>query len=140
MPNSEKTLMRILVVDDTSLVRQLVLVNLKSLGFTDMDEANDGKSAHLKLRQALADNKPFHMVLCDWNMPGVDGMGLLTLCRESKEFEKLPFIMITAEGGQKKIFEALAMGSTDYIVKPFSPETLKKKVLKLSENLRTKAS
>lgn len=137
MSQAKNTPFRVLLVDDFELVRVMLRNALKALGFTDISEAGDGKSALHKIREAYAEGSGFDLVFCDWNMPEMDGMELLQLCRKFPEFENLPFIMVTAEADQKQVFKALSNGATDYIVKPISPEILERKVLKILRKVQT---
>lgn len=118
----EKNL-RILIVDDFTTMRRIVRNNLKQIGYTDAEEAENGQVALDMLR---AGN--FDLVICDWNMPGMTGIDLLRVVRRDPRFAKLPFLMVTAEAKKSNIVEASQAGVSQYIVKPFNPHTLQTKL------------
>lgn len=115
--------MPILVVDDYNTMRRIVRNLLKQLGFDNTDEAADGTEALNKLRE-----KPFSLVISDWNMEPMSGMELLKLVRADEKLKALPFIMVTAESKPENVIAAKQAGVSNYIVKPFNAETLKTKL------------
>lgn len=127
---------RVLVVDDSATMRKIIVKGLRDAGFDacDVTEAADGESALGALRGA-----EFDLVLCDINMPGMDGLALLRSAREDLTISpQLPIVMVTTEGGLEKVEEALASGATDYLRKPFSSEQLQKKIASwLPDRVRT---
>lgn len=118
--------MRILVVDDFSTMRRIIKNILKQLGFTNVVDADDGSTAWEILNKDKID-----FVISDWNMPTMTGIELLKKIRSSEEFADLPFMMVTAEGQQENIIEAVQAGVSNYIVKPFTPETIEQKIKKI---------
>jgi two-component system chemotaxis response regulator CheY len=116
--------MPILVVDDYNTMRRIVRNLLKQLGFDNADEAADGSEALKKLRE-----KPFGMVISDWNMEPMSGMELLKQVRADEKLKMLPFIMVTAESKPENVIAAKQAGVSNYIVKPFNAETLKTKLV-----------
>lgn len=116
--------MPILVVDDYNTMRRIVRNLLKQLGFDNADEAADGSEALKKLRE-----KPFGMVISDWNMEPMSGMELLKQVRADDKLKMLPFIMVTAESKPENVIAAKQAGVSNYIVKPFNAETLKTKLV-----------
>ncbi len=120
------TNMNILVVDDMSTMRRIIRNALKQLGFLNVEEAEDGQDAFDKVRK-----KPVDLVITDWNMPNMDGLGLLRSIREDPNLGKTPVLMVTAQAEQKYVLEAIRAGATNYIVKPFTAETLKTKIDKI---------
>jgi two-component system chemotaxis response regulator CheY len=116
--------MPILVVDDYNTMRRIVRNLLKQLGFDNTDEAADGSEALKKLRE-----KPFAMVISDWNMEPMSGMELLKQVRADEKLKMLPFIMVTAESKPENVIAAKQAGVSNYIVKPFNAETLKTKLV-----------
>lgn len=118
--------MRILIVDDFSTMRKIIRNILKQLGFTDIQEADDGTTGWEVLSQGGID-----FVVSDWNMPKMTGIELLRKVRSSDEFGDLPFLMVTAEAQQNNILEAVQAKVSNYIVKPFTPETLGAKIDKI---------
>ena len=127
---------RVLVVDDSATMRKIIVKGLREAGFgsCEVTEAADGATALGALRGAEYD-----LVLCDINMPGMDGLSLVRSAREDVTiWPELPIVMITTEGGLEKVEEALASGATDYLRKPFSSEQLQHKITSmLADRIRT---
>ena len=121
---------RFLVVDDFSTMRRIVRNLLKELGFTNVDEAEDGAIALQKLQQG-----GFEFVVTDWNMPNMDGLTLLQTIRATPTLRHLPVLMITAEAKKENIIAAAQAGANGYIVKPFTAGTLSEKLTKIFEKL-----
>jgi two-component system chemotaxis response regulator CheY len=113
----------ILIVDDYSRMLRIIRNLLRSLGYEQVEEASDGASALEKLRQ-----KPFSLVISDWNMEPMSGLELLCEVRADPALATLPFIMVTAEARAAKIAEAERAGVSGYIIKPFGAEALSLKV------------
>jgi len=124
--------MKILVVDDFSTMRRIVRNLLKELGFTNVDEAEDGAIALQKLQ-----SEGFEFVITDWNMPNLDGLQLLQSIRSSSNLSHLPVLMITAEAKKENIIAAAQAGASGYIVKPFTAATLSEKLQKIFEKMGT---
>ncbi|WP_319467184.1 chemotaxis response regulator CheY [uncultured Pseudodesulfovibrio sp.] len=120
------TNMRVLVVDDFSTMRKIIKNILRQLGFTNIVEADDGSTAWEVLNK---DNIDF--IVSDWNMPTMSGIELLRKVRGSEEYADIPFLMVTAEAQQENIIEAVQAKVSNYIVKPFTPETLGQKIDKI---------
>ncbi len=118
--------MRVLVVDDFSTMRRIIKNILRQLGFTNVVEADDGSTAWEVLNKDRID-----FVISDWNMPQMTGIELLRKVRASEEFASLPFLMVTAEAQQENIIEAVQAKVSNYIVKPFTAETMKQKIDKI---------
>jgi len=122
--------MKILIVDDFSTMRRIIKNILKQLGFERIEEAEDGEQAYNKLQ-----NDSFDFVITDWNMPNLDGLGLLKKVRGDKRLKDLPILMVTAEAEKDKVIEAIKAGVNNYIVKPFTEEVIKEKMDKIFEKL-----
>lgn len=118
--------MKILIVDDMSTMRRIIKNALKQLGYQNIDEAEDGQVALGSIRERTPD-----LVISDWNMPNLDGLGLLKEIRSDANLSKLPVLMVTAQAEQKYVLEAIKAGATNYIVKPFTAEILKQKIDKI---------
>lgn len=118
--------MRVLVVDDFSTMRRIVKNILRQLGFNDIVEADDGTTAWEILNKDKID-----FIVSDWNMPKMTGIDLLRKVRASEEFADIPFLMVTADAQQENIIEAVQAKVSNYIVKPFTPETMKQKIDKI---------
>ncbi|MDJ0607584.1 MAG: response regulator [Kiloniellales bacterium] len=115
--------MPILIVDDYKTMLRIIRNLLKQLGFNNVDEATDGSAALQKLR-----DKPYGLVISDWNMEPMTGLELLKEVRADGKLNGLPFIMITAESKTDNVVAAKQAGVSNYIVKPFNAETLKSKL------------
>ncbi|MBL8430328.1 MAG: chemotaxis response regulator CheY [Dechloromonas sp.] len=122
--------MKFLVVDDFSTMRRIVRNLLKELGFTNVDEAEDGAIALQKLQSG-----GFEFVVTDWNMPNMDGLTLLQSIRATPNLKHLPVLMITAEAKKENIIAAAQSGASGYIVKPFTAGTLSEKLNKIFEKM-----
>ena len=118
--------MKILVVDDFSTLRRIIKNILKQIGFANVDEAENGQVALSK----IADGN-YDFVISDWNMPEMNGIELLKSVRANETTKDLPFLMVTAEAKKENVVEAVKSGVNNYIVKPFTAETLQEKILKI---------
>lgn len=118
--------MRILVVDDFSTMRRIIKNILRQLGFNNILEADDGTTAWEILNKSHVD-----LVICDWNMPKMTGIELLRKVRQMEIYEDLPFLMVTAEAQQENLVEAVQAKVSNYVVKPFTAETLGQKIEKI---------
>jgi two-component system chemotaxis response regulator CheY len=127
--------MKILIVDDFSTMRRIVKNVLHELGFDNTDEADDGKTA-----LPLLQGGNYDFVITDWNMPGMQGIDLLKAIRADSRLAKLPVMMVTAEAKKEQIVIAAQAGVNGYIVKPFTPDTLKEKMTKIFERLQATAA
>ncbi|HSH47829.1 MAG TPA: chemotaxis response regulator CheY [Halomonas sp.] len=122
--------MRILVVDDFPTMRRIVRSLLKELGFTNVEEAEDGQDALNKLRAG-----GFEFVVSDWNMPNLDGLEMLKQIRADEALKELPVLMVTAEAKKENIIAAAQAGANGYVVKPFTSAILEEKLNKIFEKL-----
>lgn len=118
--------MKFLVVDDFSTMRRIIRNLLKELGFTNVDEAEDGVAALAKLKGG-----GFEFVVSDWNMPNMTGIDLLRAIRADADLKHLPVLMVTAEAKKENIIEAAQAGASGYVVKPFTAATLDEKLGKI---------
>ena len=121
---------KFLIVDDFSTMRRIVRNLLKELGYTNVDEAEDGSMALSKLR-----SERFDFVISDWNMPVMDGLVMLQQIRADPALAKLPVLMVTAEAKKENIIAAAHAGASGYVVKPFTAATLDEKLAKIFEKL-----
>ncbi|HAF01664.1 MAG TPA: chemotaxis protein CheY [Methylophilaceae bacterium] len=122
--------MKFLVVDDFSTMRRIVRNLLKELGYSNVDEAEDGAIALSKLKAG-----GFDFVVSDWNMPNMDGLTMLQNIRSDPSIASLPVLMVTAEAKKENIIAAASAGANGYIVKPFTAATLDEKLAKIFEKL-----
>lgn len=121
---------KFLVVDDFSTMRRIVRNLLKELGYSNVDEAEDGVVALAKLKGG-----GFEFVVSDWNMPNMDGLTMLQSIRADAELKHLPVLMVTAEAKKENIIAAAQAGANGYVVKPFTAATLDEKLSKIFEKL-----
>jgi two-component system chemotaxis response regulator CheY len=121
---------KFLVVDDFSTMRRIVRNLLKELGYSNVDEAEDGVAALAKLKGG-----GFEFVVSDWNMPNMDGLTMLQNIRADAELKHLPVLMVTAEAKKENIIAAAQAGANGYVVKPFTAATLDEKLSKIFEKL-----
>jgi two-component system chemotaxis response regulator CheY len=126
---------RFLVVDDFSTMRRIVHNLLKEIGYSNVEEAEDGVAALRKLKGGS-----FDFLVTDWNMPNMDGLALLQHVRADPELAKLPVLMVTAEAKKENIILAAQAGANGYVVKPFTAATLSDKLLKIFERLENAIS
>ena len=115
--------MHILIVDDYKTMLRIIRNLLKQLGFENVDEATDGTAALRKIRE-----RPYGLVISDWNMELMTGIELLREVRADEKVKGTPFIMVTAESKTENVIAAKQAGVNNYIVKPFNAETLKRKM------------
>jgi len=114
---------KFLVVDDFATMRKIVRNLLRQLGYQHIDEAEDGVVALRKLKSTKYD-----MIICDWNMPNMTGIELLREVRSDESLKPIPFLMVTAEANKENVIEAVKAGVSNYIVKPFTADTLSGKI------------
>ncbi len=122
------TKMSILVVDDFATMRRIVKNILKQLGYENILEADDGASALEVLKR-----EKIQFIISDWNMPQMSGIELLKTVRATEAWKDLPFLMVTANGQKENLIEAIKNRVNNYIIKPFTPETLMEKINKIFE-------
>lgn len=122
--------MKFLVVDDFSTMRRIVRNLLKELGYTNVEEAEDGQQGLAKLKGG-----DFEFVVSDWNMPNMDGLTMLKHIRADDALKSLPVLMVTAEAKKENIISAAQAGANGYVVKPFTSATLEEKLGKIFEKL-----
>ena len=119
---------KVLVVDDFKTMRKLVINALAGIKLTNVQEAEDAFDALPMVEAAAAKNENFGLIVSDWNMPKMQGIEFLRKVRGNPATKDIPFLMVTAEAEQKNIIEALKIGVSNYVVKPFSPATFKEKI------------
>ena len=116
---------KILVVDDMATMRMLIMQFLSDMGYKDVLEQSDGEKGWTAIRTSVSS---VGLVIMDWNMPKLNGLELTKRIRAYPKSWNLPILMITTESESSKVMEAIVSGVDDYIVKPFTIETLKKKL------------
>jgi len=122
---------KILVVDDFGTMRKIIKNLLKELGYTNVDEAEDGAKAHEKLKEG-----GFNFVITDWNMPNMPGIELLKAIRVTEGIKDMPILMVTAEAEKEKVVAAVQAKVNNYVVKPFTSAVLKEKIDSIFDKLQ----
>ena len=114
--------LQVLLVDDSGVMRKMISRSLRQAGLNidSITEAGNGVEGMTALGGGS-----FDIVLCDWNMPEMDG---ITFLREARKSSNVPFVMLTTEGTQDKINEAMNSGAHAYVTKPFTPEKLGERI------------
>jgi two-component system chemotaxis response regulator CheY len=120
--------MKILVIDDASTMRKIQKNILNQLGYDDVVEAENGEDA---IHQMKAHDFAFDLILCDWNMPKMNGIEFVRKIKSVENLKKIPIVMVTTEAEREKVIEAVQAGAKGYVVKPFTPDTLKAKINEL---------
>ena len=117
--------LNILVVDDSTAIRKILIRVLRQtrLAIEEILEARDGLEALEIVR-----NHPLNLILSDINMPNLDGLGLLAELKRADQWRHLPVVMITTEGSEEKVSQAIRLGSAAYIRKPFTAEQIQEKI------------
>jgi len=113
---------QVLVVDDSSTMRRIIINSLRKLEFSQVAEAENGVEA---LEKLSADTG---LIVTDWNMPVMNGLNFIKNVRANPEYTTVPIIMVTTEAGKSEIVEAVRNGVNNYIVKPFTVQVLKEKI------------
>jgi two-component system chemotaxis response regulator CheY len=120
----------VLVVDDSAAIRKILTRVLRQTGMAiqTIHEAGDGQEALALMAQHRVD-----LVLSDINMPKMDGLQLLASLKASPQWQRIPVVMITTEGGETKVAEAVKLGAAGYVRKPFTADQIKEKLVGLLE-------
>ena len=113
-----------LVADDTGSMRGILRTLLGDVGITQIDAVNSGEAAI-----SAINTKSYHIVICDWEMPGISGIDVLKYVRDNKRTKKLPFIMCTSGNSKGHLAEAVKCGVNDYLIKPFSQQKFEAKIV-----------
>jgi len=121
MPNA--VAIKVLVVDDQNSVRQMTRMTLEEIGFRHIHEAEHGKQA-----MEIASLQPLDLIISDYNMPEMDGLGLLRAVRGHPVVRKVPFILLTGRGDKELVVKAAQAGVNNYLIKPFTASTLREKI------------
>jgi len=117
--------MRILIVDDSRITRTIVKNTLRALGYPEeaFAEAANGDQAW-----SILEAEDIHLLLLDWNMPGINGLDLVKKLRASTRYCILPIVMVTSEAAKYSMVEAVKAGVTEYVVKPINEKVLEEKI------------
>ncbi len=122
--------MKALIVDDSQIMRRIIVSVLKKAGVNDIAEVSNGQEA----LDALAQDKEIALVLLDWNMPVMTGIETLKHIRTTNK--QLPIVMVTTESEKEKVVEAIKAGANDYMLKPFNPQDVLDKLQKFLEQAK----
>lgn len=117
---------KILIVDDSSMMRAIIRGAFEKIGLRNIVESSDGVDALKKLI-----GQDFDLIITDRNMPGMDGVTLVETVRSHSRYANIPILMVTTESEKETVIRALQKGVNGYIVKPFTPEILWEKALPL---------
>jgi two-component system chemotaxis response regulator CheY len=115
--------MRFLIVDDSSTMRRIIINTLNKLGHKECLEAANGREAVDRLAA-----KPVDMIITDWNMPEMSGVEFIRAVRSNEATRTVPVLMVTTNAAEEDIVEALRAGANSYVVKPFTPDTIREKI------------
>lgn len=118
----------ILVVDDMPSIRDMVKTQLKTMGYKNVIEAENGEDALNMLNKSWGSANPVGLVISDWNMPKMKGLEFLKQVRANPEMANLTFVLLTSESEREQVTEAVLAGVSQYIVKPFSGKTFEEKL------------
>ena len=116
---------RILVVDDVASMRLVTKSILMIDDYTNITQATDGANALV-----LLENEIFNLIICDWDMPNMNGLELLVEIRKHENLKNIPFLMLTGNTDQEKVDTAIKAGVSDYVIKPIQPSVLLEKIEK----------
>lgn len=116
-------MMVFLIVDASPTMRRIVKNSLKTLGYKSIIEATDGQDAIVKLNTETID-----FVITEWNMPSLDGLELTKYIRNEESLQHLPVLLISSRTLKEDILQAMAAKVSNYLVRPFTPQTLKEKI------------
>lgn len=115
--------MFVLIVDDSHEWRRVLRLMLREIGITDVEEAVDGEHA-LRVLEFLTPD----LIITDWNMPNIDGYGLLRKVKADRDWQTIPIMLVTSRDTKEDVLKAMKARSDNYIVKPFTPEVLRRKI------------
>ncbi|MCF7886309.1 MAG: response regulator [Candidatus Marinimicrobia bacterium] len=119
---------KVLFVDDSPTMRRIMVNSLKKIGYTNLIEAENGEDALEKIEEDVG------LILADWNMPEMNGKEMVKELKANDQYKDIPIIMVTTRGTKDDVVTAVKIGVNGYIVKPFTPETLKSKIKKVLKN------
>lgn len=115
--------MRFLVIDDSTTMRRIIINTLHKLGYADCVEAGNGREGIERVSEG-----PVDLVITDWNMPEMNGIDFVRALRAMDGKQHLPVLMVTTNASKDDIVDALRAGVTNYVVKPFTPATIREKI------------
>lgn len=114
---------KILVVDDVASMRNVTKSILMVAEYTNVAQATDGVKA-----LELLENETVDLIICDWEMPNMDGLELLIEIKKNEKLKDIPFLMLTSNTEKEKVNVAIKTGANDYVIKPIQPSALLEKI------------
>ncbi|MDD4616075.1 MAG: response regulator [Alphaproteobacteria bacterium] len=123
---------RILIVDDSLIIRAMMRNLLSEMGYSSFEEAENGLVAWEKLQKAKSENMLFRIMILDWSMPGMNGLALLEKCREDRGLDSMAIVMLTAISEISDMMLAIKKGATAYVTKPFEPQKVAEAIKQIS--------
>lgn len=136
MDDSQFQNLRVLVVDDSPDIAELLAEHLDRMGFGDIDTVDNGLEAYNLCVKQCADGKKYDIVVSDFKMPKMTGLELLRKIRNNALLEETPFVIITGFAEEPLVKESMSLQLNDFITKPFQPETIEKKFTKIAGRIR----
>lgn len=119
---------RVLVVEDNPVDRELLKAQLDKIGFRNVQEAHHGAEGIFKLENAFKVGKPYHILIVDWKMPGMDGLNVIKRLKKDGTFGQIRVMMLTSVSDERRVIEALREGIDAFIMKPIEHEILQQKI------------
>lgn len=123
--------LKILIVDDFVTARNFARKELIALGYENIDESPSVDEAISRIKSAQQKGQPYQIILCDWQMPEKSGLELLSFVKADPDLKNTPFMMVTSESETDAIVQAISLGASDYLTKPFIRDNLKKKLTRV---------
>lgn len=130
---------KFLVIDDFATMRKIIRKILTELGYSQIEEADDGEVALTLIQKAQAEGKPYQFIISDWKMPKMLGIDLLRICKADPQLKNIPFILVTAESEESQVLEAMKAGVSECAVKPFNASILDAKLKNVFQKMNSKA-
>jgi len=119
---------KILLAEDTDVTRAVIHKMIYKLGYTNVTQVSDGLAAQREVEKGVGLKKPFQLIISDWNMPEYSGIALLKKVRSDAAMHAVPFLILTSNNEKDQVLEAIRAGVSSYLAKPFTIETLDKKL------------
>ena len=123
--------LRILVVDDMKTMRTIIIKTISQLGLVNFKEAEDGEQALALMKELESGDESIQFVFSDINMPKMNGIEFLKAIKADKTLKSVPVMMVSAENEVQYLMDATSSGAEDFLVKPFGPEDLQEKMLRI---------
>lgn len=131
---------RFLIVEDSSVSRNIVRTALKQLNYKHIDEASNGQSGWAQILKSIESGCGHDLIVTDVNMPEMDGLKLLEMIKTDPRTQHIPVLIVTAESGKQTVIKAVMSGVSGYMVKPFGVQDVKNKMREIYNKIETAAS